>query len=239
MKKWMALSIGLVAAAGYWMWPVSVPEVGSRGQTSGAGSIASSAPNTEGSKVGALTAAKAAIEVPKVAKLGPAKTGETGFGYFREVAIFNELKKKVFLSAEEKAQKKAFFANTELIQGLGEFLRTPVGPEFESLAQQGAALDLVFEALKSAEGHDAATLALKEVVLDSKIENEQLDMTTRKNLAGVKAEVLYQWVAFEPGISTDLKKWLPGPVSEKIWENVNDAQDRNVRESIVVGQGDF
>ncbi len=161
------------------------------------------------------------------------------FAYYREVAVYAQLKSKVFLSDDEKAQKNEMFANRELIEGIGEFLRRPAGTQFEAQAQQSAALDFLLEALTSKEGNQAAEMALREIIVDDQIETDKLDIDSRKNLAGVKAEVLYQWTSLDPGRTSEIRGWLPGPVSEKIWRNVTDTQQRNLRESAMVGMDDL
>lgn len=104
--------------------------------------------------------------------------------------------------------------------------------------QQTTAIDLLLEAAKSPEGREAAEAALQGIIADNQIEGEALPMDARKNLAGVKAEVLFQWSAQDPTKTKSMQAWLPGPVSQKIWENVTDAQTRNLRESAMVGGDD-
>lgn len=161
------------------------------------------------------------------------------FEYSRELSDYSALKRKVFLSDEEKVQRAALFGNHRLIAALGDYLNHASGTDVASVGEQGAALDLLVDALQSKDGNEAAEAALKSVVLDRQIESNDLDMESRKSLAGVKAEVLYQWTALEPGRAKEIRTWLPGPVSEKIWANVTETQSRNHAESAMVGLEDL
>ena len=157
------------------------------------------------------------------------------FQYFREVAVYGKLRAKVFLKEEDKAAKRAIFANRELLEGIGEFLKHSAGSDYDAQVQQTTAIDLLLDAAKTDEGREAAEEALHDIIADNQIENESLQADARKNLAGVKAEVLFQWSAQDPSKTKVMQAWLPGPVSAKIWENVTDAQVRNLHESAMVG----
>jgi hypothetical protein len=180
-------------------------------------------------------ATKSAVQAAKVS----ATTERVAFEYARELAEFTVMKRKVFLSDEERVQKAALFGNRRMIASLGDYLNRPMGNDVASIGEQGAVLDLLVDALQSKEGNEAAEAALKSVVLDTQIESDHLAVEERKNLAGVKAEVLYQWTALEPGRAKEIRTWLPGPVSEKIWANVTETQNRNQAESAVIGLDDI
>ena len=157
------------------------------------------------------------------------------FPYFREVAVYGKLRAKVFLKEEDKSAKSAIFADRELLEGIGEFLKHSAGSDYDAQVQQTTAIDLLLDAAKTDEGREAAEAALHEIIADDQIENESLQPDARKNLAGVKAEVLFQWSVQDPSKTKAMQAWLPGPVSAKIWENVSDAQVRNLHESAMVG----
>lgn len=160
------------------------------------------------------------------------------FEFDNELDQYSVVKQKVFLSESDRVTKHKLVSNFRFIQGLGDYLRQPLASRNDSITRQGAAIDMLFDALASEEGRSAAEAALRDVVLDQQIESDTMDAAARQSLAGVKGEVLYKWAAVEPQRTSELEGWLPGPVSRKIWANVQDAQDRNVKESIVIGQHD-
>jgi hypothetical protein len=77
----------------------------------------------------------------------------------------------------------------------------------------------------------AASAALQAVVQDKQIEDTGLERSAREQLAGLKAEILYQWSATQPDMTASIVAWLPGPVSQKIWQNVLRMQQSNQAES--------
>jgi hypothetical protein len=148
-----------------------------------------------------------------------------------ELDSFKILKQKVFLTEEEKEQRKQFVQDRTLLENLKNLFKYPtVYQDLE--AQQNVAVDLLLEAVKSGDA-ETARRVLKEVIADATIENNQLSQEQRQNLAGVKAEVLYQWSSLEPDRAREMQQSLPGPVSQKIWKNVVTQQDLNRAESAV------
>lgn len=148
-----------------------------------------------------------------------------------ELASFKILKQKVFLTEEEKEQRKQFIQDRALLENLKNLFKYPA--QYQDLeAQQNVAVDLLLEAIKSGDA-ETARRVFKEVIADATIENNQLSQDQRQNLAGVKAEVLYQWSALEPDRANEMQQSLPGPVSQKIWKNVVTQQDLNRAESAV------
>ncbi len=97
-------------------------------------------------------------------------------------------------------------------------------------ASQDAAVDLLVEALKSGDKAMAAEVA-RAVIEDPAVENAGTDRSVRENLAGIKAEVLYHWAAIMPDDASNIERSLPGPVSRKIWDNVNRRHASNLAES--------
>ena len=98
------------------------------------------------------------------------------------------------------------------------------------LSEQDVAVDILLDALKDGDSR-AAEEALREVVKDEQVEDGTLSGGVREQLAGVKAEVLYQWSAMVPSGASELARLLPGPVSQKIWQNVLNMQSQNLAES--------
>lgn len=148
-----------------------------------------------------------------------------------ELASFKILNQKVFLTEEEKEQRKQFIQDRALLENLKNLFKYPA--QYQDLeAQQNVAVDLLLEAIKSGDA-ETARRVFKEVIADATIENNQLSQDQRQNLAGVKAEVLYQWSSLEPERASEMQQSLPGPVSQKIWKNVLTQQDLNRAESAV------
>lgn len=189
----------------------------------------------------------AAIEISKTAeKAAPAKTSEAidntkagartegpselkPFENKTELAEFKILKQKVFLTEEEKAQRKDFLQDRILLENLRSLFKYPA--QYQDLEeQQNVAVDLLLEAIKSGDA-DTARAVFKELIADPTIENKQLTPSQRQNLAGVKAEVLYQWSSLEPDRASEMQSALPGPVSQKIWKNIESQQQNNEAES--------
>lgn len=152
------------------------------------------------------------------------------FEFQKELGDYAFLKKKVLLSDADKSEKKDLMQNDRFLRSLESLLKTPTNGDFEMEQQQNFALDLLFEALES-DTRSIASEVLQAIVQDPQVENAQLDRKSREKLAGLKAEVLYQWAALEPGKSGEIQSWLPGPVSQRIWQNVLASQHSNLEES--------
>lgn len=162
------------------------------------------------------------------------KTGGKAFKdfvYTKELRDYMHLKTKVFMNEEEKIRKAQLLADTGFVREAGELLRKPAAIDSEDFDRQSRVMDLLFEALESP-SKSVAIEALRDVVEDTQIENDKLDVEARRSLAGVKAEVLYQWSALDPMRASDIQAWLPGPVSQKIWRNVLEMQNNNRLESL-------
>lgn len=148
-----------------------------------------------------------------------------------ELAEFAKLKSHVFLSDEGRARKRELLHDERFLKGLEGLLKTSANNDMQILEAQSQAIDLLIEA-RAAGSSEVAGEVLRSVVEDSSIENEKVNLSDRKALAGTKAELLYQWTAQEPLVAERVKDWLPGPVSKKIWNNVMHAQAQNELESL-------
>src|SRR5262249_51568401 len=148
----------------------------------------------------------------------PTMEDVTDTSHTKELLYYQSLKKKTYLTPKEQADKTKLLNDAEILKAQrGRLMRSPTTPH--QALEQNAAIDMLFEALRFGDS-ETATLVLRDVVTDGQIEDEDLSPSTRENLAGVKAEVLYQWAALKPSEAEDLENLLPGPVSEKIWKNV-------------------
>lgn len=147
-----------------------------------------------------------------------------------ELAMYTLLHRKVFLNEGESAEKSSLLKNASVLRAMGVRLVRPPGSE-AAAGEQNTAIEMLIEALRSGDS-EVASEVLKGVIKDSQIEDGQLEMSIRSNLAGIKAEILFQWSALRPTQAQELATLLPGPVSRKIWQNVIDAQTSNVAESV-------
>lgn len=150
--------------------------------------------------------------------------------YETELKEYANIKNKVFLTEEEKATRRAMLNNDGMLRSLGDYLKNPTSVDQESDQARNLATDLLLEALRT-EDSPAAQAALQELIQDTAVEDSKIEQNTRQVLAGTKAEVLYHWSALDPQKSTQMARWLPGPVSQKIWQNVINAQNQNRAES--------
>jgi hypothetical protein len=149
--------------------------------------------------------------------------------FAQELAQYAVLKKKIFLTSSEDSERKLLLTNEKLLRGMrSRLMRSPATAQ--EAMEQNAAIDLLLDAVRTGD-NEVAIDVLRSVVTDGQVEDESLDRTTRENLAGIKAEVLFQWSALKPAQASELAGLLPGPVSQRIWQNVVDAQQSNLNES--------
>lgn len=150
------------------------------------------------------------------------------FAHQEDLNQYRELKKRVLGSADDELERSRLKSDTVLLDSFRDLLKSPASGE-QTRANQEAALDLLFEALK--DHSTQAESILQGVIQDAQIESSALTPAVRENLAGIKAEALYQWSALDPAKAQTLQSWLPGPVSQKIWRNILDRQESNLAES--------
>lgn len=147
-----------------------------------------------------------------------------------ELEALSLIDDKVFTSDEEKEEFSRWTTNPDFVSALGERLKRPAFTLKEK-KDQNLALSLVLKAERA-----LALKTVESVVKDAQIEDENRPMEDRKQLAGVKAELIYQWTSMNPEDSQMIVGWLPGPVSQKIWLNVKHMQDSNVALSLEEGR---
>lgn len=148
--------------------------------------------------------------------------------YEAELRAFAKLKASAALNREERARKKSLITNVALIQEVGDLLNFAGQPlRATGLSElQNMAIELLFEARQSTAMAEAERV-LRSVIEDEQVEDSELNADVRRSLAGVKAEVLYHWSVKDPSRLGELKSWLPGSVSQKIWRGVMLAQNQN------------
>jgi hypothetical protein len=106
-------------------------------------------------------------------------------------------------------------------------------PQFE--AAENAALDLLLESFQR--GDRATSLeVIQSLIQDQQVENGQLPQSIRETLAGIKGELLYNAVALAPQEFKSTVQNLPGPVSQRIWQNVQEKHRQNLAESQLEAQ---
>ena len=96
--------------------------------------------------------------------------------------------------------------------------------------EQGLIVDALLAALADGD-QQTAQQVITDVIKDGQVEDSNLPMQVRQRLAGVKAELLYQATSLQPERFVGIETQLPGPVSQKIWINVQSNQQRNLAES--------
>lgn len=149
------------------------------------------------------------------------------FEYQTQLNEFAALKAKVLPSKEESLKMKRLLTDVGFLRGVGVRLaRLPLLP----LGEQDVAIDLLIEALKTGDKGTAQEV-LGSIVSDKQVENVKLEREVREQLAGIKGEVLYHWAAIMPDEARRIIASLPGPVSRKIWRNVEDTHENNLAES--------
>lgn len=144
---------------------------------------------------------------------------------------FKDIQQKVFKSSDESERKNEILNDAEYLKKLSRFLRNTKNfsyPQFEQ--DQNTIIDILVAASQGGDS-EAALEAIYEVVKDAQVENTQLDPTVRNTLAGVKAELLYTASALNPTAFIGVERFLPGPVSQKIWQNVQEKQRDHQLES--------
>jgi hypothetical protein len=144
-----------------------------------------------------------------------------------ELSAYAQLKTKVVPNATEKKERERIIHDPHTISSIGKrLLQIPT----MALGQQIAAIDLLVEAFKSGD-RSASEQVMREIVADKQVEDTKLPTEVREQLAGIKAEVLYNWGALAPEQQSDIARQLPGPASEQIWRNVQDTFANNLAES--------
>lgn len=154
----------------------------------------------------------------------------TPLTYFqKEVAAYSKLVRKIFPNEGDVKEKQALFGSLEFMKAMGQRLLKPA-LNAKALEEQDLAMDFLFEALNSEQELVAEGL-LRDVIVDKQVEDRKLSPEARENLAGLKGEVLHRWTSMRPHVSEKLQQELPGPVSERVWANVVEAQAVNMAES--------
>lgn len=158
----------------------------------------------------------------------PVKSNAASLPKPEMIKDFKFLQAKVFRNEEDEKKWKKLISDTKYIQQLSLYLKNlPNLDPQEFKANQNGVIDLLIEALRAGDTASAEQ-AILEVIKDAQVEDAQLAQNTRELLAGVKAELLYQSSSLKPQLAAQFDSILPGPVSQKIWKNVQQQQSDNL-----------
>lgn len=228
------LFAGIIAGAGIGIYLIAAPESQKTPtETPLSTSMVTSVPTSGVVPVVPKTASPVMNEKASEATTSPdivAGKNDVWTNYERQPELnrYAHLRRKVFLSDEEKSERRRLLEDREFLMSLRSLLLSEAPKDDTSM--QNAALDYVFEALRSGDKQAAREL-LQAVVQSPAIEDTALDLQTRKSLGGVKAEVLFQWSSLDADAPAMIEGALPGPVSKKIWARVQEQQENNLAES--------
>jgi len=230
MRSWQAL--GFASFVVFMGWGISREESPQRLDPN-AGRGQDFAPLARSKETIAQSEAKMMAELsgrsPQAITIPEKNWPERPFQYQSDLDAFARIKAKVFLNEAEEAEQRRLLNDSSLLKALGlRLTEASLAPSVT--ASQDAAVDLLVEAMKNGDKALAAEIA-RAVIEDPQVENTSIERSVRENLAGVKAEVLYHWAALMPEEAGAIERYLPGPVSQKIWANVARRHSSNRAES--------
>jgi len=146
----------------------------------------------------------------------------------QSLLAYVEIQRKPFPTPEEKLLQENRLQQQELYVHARKLLLDVQGlqdPRYEE--EQGAAIDFLRSAVEQDRSGQAIHV-ISEVILDRQVEDEQLSMANRERLAQSKAELMYYAAAHLPDQFSQWAAQMPGPVSQKILENVRIQQAQNI-----------
>lgn len=230
-RYFLAIITVLVGTSGLFAWLKQSPTTQKADATSSI-SQAGTRTQTAAGNAAANTDQQAALgqRQPASESAAPAQVELLDYKSSPALARFDALKQKVFLTETERREKMKILKDDALLRSLKELLLRNSSLDRTLQADQDRALDLLYEAIEN-DQNPAAFEVLRAIVADDQIEKTAMDSQARENLAGIKGEVIYQWIALHPNQAQDVESLLPGPVSRQIWQNVKRLQDINHAES--------
>ena len=134
------------------------------------------------------------------------------------------IKAKVFRSETEEITMKAFVRNADNLQSLVSLLTDSVSLQATTAAEHQAAVDILLEAAKGA-NTKLAVESILTVIGDKQVEDQSSTKTVRELHAGIKAELMYGAAFID---RQTIQNYVPGPVTQKIWDNVQMAHAENI-----------
>lgn len=151
------------------------------------------------------------------------------FKYADEIASYSVIQSKVFLSEDEKALRKKFLEDQDMLRSFKSILLIPA-QDMKTMKMQNAALDILFESFEL-DPQGISLELFKDVISNPTVEDAQLSSQERQAVAEIKAEILFRVSAAVPESRAELESLLPGPVSQRLWQNVVAQQKSNLAES--------
>lgn len=142
---------------------------------------------------------------------------------------FHQLQVKVLRNLNEENELLVLLRNPTVLLWAEKIL---IHPESRFSDEKNKVLSLVIESMRS--GEPAAGKVLSAFIADAGIENEAHPFIDRKFQAGLKAEAMFTWSSQDPEKTAHIESLLPGPISQKIWQNVLVQQNNNLAESELV-----
>ncbi len=145
----------------------------------------------------------------------------------KDLQQLKAIKAKVFRNAFEENTVKEFIQSPEKLQSLVLFLTDTKSLSLTSVEIHQSAVDTLLEAAKSAD-HIIAEELILSVIQDKQVEDPGANKFMRETLAGIKAELMYSAAFIE---KQTVQNSIPGPITQKIWDNVQQAHADNVTAS--------
>lgn len=142
---------------------------------------------------------------------------------------FSSIREIIFPSSDQKRTHQELLQNQALVLSASHYLHENAAFEPNGVLRNEA-IDFLLQAAR--DGNSTATAEIKDLILNPAVENANLPQTQRTLIAGIQGELLYAWTAEAPELLTEIASQLPGPVSQKIWQNVKNIQDNNHLESL-------
>lgn len=143
-----------------------------------------------------------------------------------KLRTFSKVSKKIFHSDADQLRLRNTVADENLLRSFSELLTTDAQNDLEFAQAQNSAIEILL--LADSQGSAVARQVLREIIQDAQIENDQVDIAQKTALAEIKADILYQWSSQNINAETEIPGLLPGPRSQKIWNNILETQ-KNLR----------
>lgn len=150
---------------------------------------------------------------------------------------FSNLSEKVFSNPEEQMRRSELLMNPDFVQNIGDYLLKSSNDEVQETVHDQS-VDFLVEALKL--GSTEALTQVERVIADPQVENTKLPLAQRKFLGETKGELLYQYAALnsvdgrsgsENATERQIAALVPGPATQKIWNQVLRELANNYAES--------
>lgn len=146
----------------------------------------------------------------------------------KQLELFQELDVKVLMNPSEKERYVAALSDKDTHKLIK---RTILMANAENIKLQNLSTEFLVSAIES--NIDVSQL-MKEIIADSTIESTSAPQAHRQIQAELKAELIYSWSSHSPQYTLGIESLLPGPVSQRIWSNIQNTHANNAEESLIV-----